>query len=277
MSFQRYFSLRSLQYAAAGLTAATLFSGSSANANLSISPQVIELDARRGQAQGTITVSNHESEPFRSRSYAAPFTYDREKGFQELTSSPSDLTPYLQFSPSELVVPGSDRRRVRFIARLAPNLPDGEYRAMLFTETLTLPPPQQFATANQTVVTSTIVPRIGVAVYVRKGNIHPNLSIDSIRFITAQQQPQLLVKNTGKASAIVSGEWTLKQGDREISKGMMQDTTVIAQSDRYVKVTLPNSETKKLSPGQYQLRGNLLWGFNHTEKIPFNLQFTVAP
>jgi P pilus assembly chaperone PapD len=277
MNRQPKFFTRSLQILAFGLTTAVVLVTTVAHANLSISPLVIELDSRQGQAQGTITVGNSGSEAFRARSYAVPFTYDRETGFQQLRQTPTDLTSYLQFSPPEVSVPGVDKRRVRFITRLAPSLPDGEYRAMIFTETLTPIAPPEVVTSGETTFTTTIVPRLGVAVYVRKGKLSPKLTVEGLRFDAQQQQPQLLVKNAGKATAIVTSEWAIKQGERVVRKGFVQDTTVIAEGDRYVKVALPNPETNTLQPGEYQLQGNLLWGFNQSQKIPYKFPFTVPP
>jgi hypothetical protein len=269
----KYLLARSLPTIALSLIAASI--ALPARANLSISPLVVELDAKQGQAQGTITVGNGGENPFRARSYAVPFTYDRETGFQELKTAPNDLTPYLQFSPTELAVPGADRRRLRFIGRLAPSLPEGEYRAMIFTETLDQPLPTEVTTTGETTVTSTIVPRMGVAVYVRKGKLSPKLTIDSVRFNPTVQQPQILVKNSGKATAIVMSEWTIKQGDRTVSAGLVSDTTVIAEGDRYINVKLSDADLAKLVPGEYQIQGNVLWGLNHSQEIPYKFPFTV--
>jgi hypothetical protein len=266
---------RSLQILTLGFTTAGTILSLPAQANLSISPLVIELDSKQGQAQGAITVGNSGNDSFRARSYAVPFTYDREVGFKELTQDRSDLTPYLQFSPSEVSVPGSDQRRTRFIARLAPSLPDGEYRAMIFTETLNKLIPPETIKEGETTVTTTIIPRMGVAVYVRKGSLNPNLGIESARFHPQDQQVQVLVKNMGKASAIVAGNWTIKQGDRTIANGTIQDTTVIAEGDRYLKVVLSEADTKQLKAGEYQIQGNVFWGVNQSKKTPYKFQFAV--
>lgn len=85
------------------LLSSVLLSGI-AKANISISPMVVETEAKRGQAQGRITVSNPSTEDFRARVYTSPFTYDKETGFKTLSKSPTDLAPYLQFSPRELQV-----------------------------------------------------------------------------------------------------------------------------------------------------------------------------
>ena len=247
-----------------------------AKADITISPLVIETAAKQGQAQGNITVTNGDTKSFRSRVYTEPFTYDLETGFKLLDSSPFDLTPYLQFSPRELEVPGTDNRRIRFIARFPPSLPDGEYRTMLFTENLEATFQEEQNSSKGAIFRTAIVPRIGVAVYVRKGNISHNLTAVNARFDSKSQQLQLLVKNSGKASVITQGEWTIKKENKQIYNGRGIDTTVIAEGERYLTVDYSNAAKKiQLEPGEYQLSGNLGWGVNQTNKIPFSVKFIV--
>jgi P pilus assembly chaperone PapD len=253
------------------LLSSFLLWGIAARADIAISPLVIETEVQRGQAQGTITVRNGDAKEFRARVYSAPFTYDAEQGFKRLESSPQDLTPYLQFSPRELQVPSSAERRIRFVVRFPPSLPDGEYRAMLFTENLEATIQQETDATSGVTLRTAIVPSVGVAVYVRKGKLSHNLSAISARYNPQSNKVQLLVRNTGKASAILQGEWTIKKGEQEIYKGLGMDTTVLAEGERYLDVDY----AKKLEPGQYQLSGTLGWGVNRTNKIPFSLKFTV--
>lgn len=250
--------------------------GNTAKADVAVAPLVIETDVKQGQAQGTITVTNGDTKSFRARVYTEPFTYDLETGFKLLDASPFDLTPYLQFSPRELQVPGTDNCRIRFVVRFPPGLPDGEYRAMLFTENLEATFQEESGTNNGAIFKTAIVPRIGVAVYVRKGNISHNLTAVNARFDSKSRQLQLLVKNSGKASVITQGEWTIKKGDKQIYNGRGIDTTVIAEGERYLAVDYSSPAKKiQLEPGEYQLSGNLGWGVNQTNKIPFSAKFIV--
>ena len=87
---------------------------------------------------------------------------------------------------------------------------------------------------------------------------------------------QLLVKNSGKASVITQGEWTIKKENKQIYNGRGIDTTVIAEGERYLTVDYSNAAKKiQLEPGEYQLSGNLGWGVNQTNKIPFSVKFIV--
>jgi hypothetical protein len=251
-----------------------LQTGNYALANIAISPMIIETQAARGQAKGIFTVSNLDEKAFRARVYTSAFTYDKEKGFQALTASPNDLAPYLQFSPRELQVEGSTQRSIRFITRFPPSLPDGEYRTMIFTENLQATTVTESDNKKGVTVNTAIIPRIGVAVYVRKGNIFPNLVTSSTRFNSQTSKLQLLVTNKGKASAITSGEWKLKRGNQVVQTGNIGDTTVIAESDRYLSLIPTKSNQAQLVPGDYELSGELTWG-EKKNTVPFKTILTI--
>ena len=104
-------------------------------AQIKISPLVIEREARKGTARGVINLTNTSNETFRARIYALPFTYN-QNGFEELESSPQDLSPFLSFSPRELVIQPGQTRQIRAISRFLPSSAKGEYRAVIFTEDL---------------------------------------------------------------------------------------------------------------------------------------------
>ncbi|NER99915.1 MAG: P pilus assembly protein, chaperone PapD [Symploca sp. SIO1B1] len=251
------------------LLSATLLWGGTAQAQMRISPLVIEVEAQRGQAQGVISVTNTSSETFRARVYAEPFTYNRDTGFTTLQSSPSDLTTYLQFSPRELTVAPGVTRRVRLISRFPPSLPEGEYRAVVFTETLNQ---ATDATGNRVALTA----RIGTTVYVRQGNLSPNLTVESASWNSEQKQIQLLVRNTGMASVRPVASWTLQQGATVVEKGSIQPTGIVAQSDRYFLLKYPNQDQPIPTSGQYQLRGELVWSEDDEQrKQPFNVELTI--
>ncbi len=240
-------------------------------AQMTVSPLVIERQANRNQAQGLITLRNEGNEPFRVRVYTEPFTYDREKGFQALDSSPSDLSPYLQFSPRELTIPAGTTRRVRFIARLAPNLADGEYRSVLFAEKLSAVTPD---TPNSSQVA--IIARIGITIFVRKGEVVPQLSVLGARYLRQSNEMQFLVQNSGQASARPNGTWTLKQGSTPIRSGDLNPTTILPQAERYFVISPQEAEQPKLAPGNYQLTGELSWGSDETQNmLPFTVDLTV--
>ncbi len=247
-------------------SALVLFPGA-ASSQVSVSPLIIEAQAKRGQAQGMITLTNTSNNPSRVRVYAQPFTYSRDEGFQILEKSENDLSPYLQFSPRELTIKPGQSRRVRLISRLAPSLADGEYRAVVFNETL-----NETKDANGNNVT--LVARIGVTFYVRKGNVSSKLTVDNASFNSEAKQIQLLVRNNGKATAISGVNWTLKRGGNIIKSGKLDSNSIIAQSDRNLLLDFPGEQN--LTPGTYELTGELVWGDDDRKsKQPFKMNVTI--
>jgi P pilus assembly chaperone PapD len=244
---------------------------SKAHAQVRITPMVIEAQANRNQAEGIINITNITNEPFRARVYVQPFTYNRDTGFQTLSSSPADLTPYLQFSPGELTVPPGTTRRIRLISQLPPNLPDGEYRVVIFTENL-----REISSTNKNGNAVNIRAKIGSTFYVRKGNLSPKLTVDNAKFDAAQNQIKLLVHNQGTASVLPRAHWALKQGNKVVSSGKTEPTGIVAQSDRNFLLNLTSTKQTKLSPGNYQLTGELIWGENSkTQSVPFSMNVTI--
>ena len=254
---------------------ATLFWASKSVAQVSISPLVIEVEAKRGQTQGVINVGNNTNELFRARVYAEPFTYSRDDGFQILKKGDqSDLTPYLQFSPRELNVPAGVERRIRFIARLPPSLPPGEYRAVVFTENL-----QQ--RENESGNTVGLATRIGVTIYVRHGDLSPTLAVKDASWNSQQRQIQMLVTNTGGASARPEVNWTLKQGEMVVKTGKLDPTGIVAQSERNFLLGYPVKDQSIVTPGEYQLSGKLVWSEGDNQRtqdfsVNLNIPATAA-
>ena len=239
----------------------------SVKAQVGISPLVIEAQVERGQAQGIINVRNTSTQPFRARVYAEPFTYTAEKGFEVLPAeTPSNLVPYLQFSPRELEVPPGVERRIRFIVLLPPSLADREYRAILFTEQLTEQPAA--GATSQAAITA----RIGTAVFVRKGDLTPPaLEAIAVRWNGEQNQPQIQIVNRGDESARPSATWRLSRQGQEVASSTIPLSIVVEQGERWLPLQLPGDVV--LTPGVYQVSGNVL--LEDLIVDSFNLELTI--
>lgn len=253
------------------LLSSIYFFSAKSQAQVSLSPLVIEQQADRGQAQDFIEITNRGDEPFRARVYAEAYTYDMEKGFQTLSSTPTDLRPYLQFSPRELVIPPRTKRRIRLIARLAPNLPNGEYRAMIFTQPLR----ENNISNNTNNSSANIITRIGSAFIVRKGEISPKLNVKEARWSDREKRLNLLLQNDGKASAYTSINWQLKHDNKTIQDGQVSPHLVTAGSGRNINLSSFIKNPLNLQPGNYQLTGELIWGDRRQNRQPFSINFTL--
>lgn len=247
-------------------------------AQIGVSPLVIQENAERGKAQGIINVRNTTNEEIRVRIYTEPFIYEREKGFQSTQTSEADLSPYLRFSPTEMTIPPGAERRVRFVAQFPPSLPDKEYRAAIFSETL-----RQAQDGEQNSVG--IIARIGVTVYVRKGSLLPNLTTETASYDRTENNLRLLVKNSGEATALPKVVWQLKQNGSTIATGESPETTVMAGGDRILNLALTKKDEATgqeqpitLKQGEYVLTGQLVWqeGNNNPNIIPFETKISVG-
>ncbi|MDZ8029510.1 MULTISPECIES: P pilus assembly protein, chaperone PapD [unclassified Nostoc] len=259
--------LKAIQLSGWLLSAACLVNGA-AWANLGASPLVIEAQANRGQVKAVLNVINSGDTPLRARVYTEPFTYSRDRGFQTIPSDSSYLGSYIQFSPRELIVPPRSSRRVRMVAQLAPSLANGEYRAVIFTEALN----ESTDTIGRKVG---IITRVGTTVYVRKGDTAPNLVVDRASFNAKQKHLELFVKNIGNASVRPMVRWSLKQANKVFRSGELAPTAIIALGDRNLALAVSEKDTSPLLPGNYQLSGQLLWGEDNAQTVPFSVDLIV--
>ncbi|MBD2139475.1 P pilus assembly protein, chaperone PapD [Anabaena sp. FACHB-1237] len=240
---------------------------------LSVFPLTIQRQAQSGQARGVINIFNNSNKPYQARVSSSPFTYNRE-GLQVLQSSPNDLTPYLTFSPRELVIAPGQKRSIRFNARLLPSLPQGEYRAMFSVEELEDNSSNSGGNLQNQV---SITVNIAATIYVINGDFFPKLAVKKAFYDGNKKQIKLLVDNTGEATTRAKTEWNLSQDGKTVNSGKVEETTVIAKGERYIEISylLPQGET--LTPGNYQLSGKLFWNAKKPENLPFNVNFTVSP
>jgi hypothetical protein len=138
------------------------------------------------------------------------------------------------------------------------------------------PEPLVDLSANKTRGT-TLVNRIDTAFDVRKGNIKPNLKIDSLTWNKNINKLQLLVRNTGKASTQATATWSAKLGGKVVRTGDSLSTTVIAEGDRQLFLQTSPSDPEPLAPGNYEVSGTLTAGQGKKQAQSFNFKVTVLP
>ncbi|BBC23739.1 hypothetical protein [Pseudanabaena sp. ABRG5-3] len=247
-----------------------LLSQKPAAAQVNVSPLVIITQAKQGTATGFITLVNTGNAVVKMKLYANPFTYS-SKGFQVVESSPNDLSPYLIFSPTEVVLEPKQTRRVRLLARLLPSMKLGEYRSVIFAEPVK--PPDNLNKKGGLSINT----RVGVVVYVRQGETRESLIAKEISYDPETKQLYLSVHNEGNVTIRTQGKWELKQEGKQSLEGQISTTTIIAEGMRNIPLTLSKDQKKETIPsGKYQLTGELSWGdpLNPTQ-VPFNFPVTI--
>jgi len=236
-------------------------------AQVNISPIIITTETKQGTATGFVTLINKGDQPATMTLTAVPFTYE-PNGFKALESSPNDLSPYLIFSPREVLLAPKQTRRVRLLSRLLPSMKSGEYRAAIFVE-----PVRQEAPARGVA----ILPRVGVTVYVRHGEIRESLVPEKFDYDATNKELYLVVKNTGNVTVRPTVTWELTPESGNKLQGSLSAITVIAEGSRNINISLKKDKVKQTIPsGKYQLTGQLSWGnpLNPSE-VPFNLPVTI--
>ncbi len=247
---------------------AMLASSKPSNAQVGLSPLILQESAQRGQSSGFINLINGGSEEQRVRLYAEPFTYAPEGGLVTIepeaaeVEDAANLVPYLQFAPRELVLAPGQRRRVRYVVRFAPDLPEAEYRAVLFAEPL-----QATASGQQGVG---IITRVGATLYVQNGDAAAALDVASASWNLEKQQLQLQVQNDGGAMARPVGQWQLSRSGAEVAAGEVQSMTVLAGNERFIPLSLEGLDP--FQPGPYQLTGTLAW---QGQQQPFAVEVEI--
>lgn len=234
-------------------------------ARFQISPMVIETNTIKGMASGMIEVKNLGSETVHLQVYSEPFTYNID-GFESLETSPQDLTHYLVYAPRQLTIQPGQNRRIRLNVRFLPSTKEGEYRAMVFTQTIK-------SSTSSGASQVGVIPRIGTAVFVRHGDVKPQLSVQGATY--KDRHIALRVSNTGQATARPHVNWVLTQSGQEIAAGTNNKQTVIAEGQRHLKIGEQNSIIGSLHAGTYQIRGELIWGVKDANSLSFEQQFAV--
>ncbi len=230
---------------------AVLANYSPAFAQMGLSPLFFEEQAERGRSQGVLTLTNGTERPVRARVYAEPFTYGRD-GFVSLREDAADLSPYLQFSPREVVIPPGAEQRVRVLSLFPPGFPAGEYRAAIFAEELV-------ESAAQTGAVAVNV-RVGSTLYVHQGDLSAVLAGQSATVAADGRSLDVLVNNQGQASARASLSWQLVKDAEQaagqiFAAGELNEHTVATGGDRLFSIGLPEA----LPAGSYRLKGEMRW------------------
>ena len=246
-----------------------------AHAGLYLSPMYLKMESEQGQSKGVLQVGNTSAKPIRVRLSTAAFTYNKSGLFRRRSNLEGDnrhlekdLTPYLRYSPQEMVIPANSSRRIRLISLLPPSLPEGEYRTAIFAETL-----QQKTNSQGYKVGLNI--SIGSALYVAKGELEPDISITKTNFDAKNNKIKLLVTNEGDATAKGKIEWTLKQNNQKIASGE-SGSSFLPDSQTNIVLNRQEDQNLDLVPGSYQLVGDVIWDNADDKEVEsFNLELKL--
>jgi hypothetical protein len=233
-----------------------------------VSPLVTIVDAKSGQARGTISVINQAKDPLRMRIYAESFTYDQKTGFTFTAKDDRSAAPYLQFSPREIEIPPGVTRNIRVAVSLPPSLPDQEYRVAVFLEDLK----EKVVKPNVNSNVLSIKARVASVFFFSKGNSTANIQARTTVWNAENKKINILLENQGKKTAYPDVDWRIDRNGKEIAANSIRGVIVQAQNSREVEIK-SNDQPLNLTSGEYNLSGIIR--VQDQKPTPFNLKFIV--
>lgn len=214
-------SFRSL---ALGACLAALLAGQPAFAQFAafVLPARFELKAKPGDKLAEVLeIGNDETAAQEYRIRTADWTLrsDGAVDFQAEALAPGSCRPWVAIERHTLKLSGKAKRRYRFEVQVPKDAPEGLCRFALLIESAD----SQRSVTPQGAIQLPIQGRIGIIVYVRVGNVVPDLRLErlDIANVNGKPTPVAFFRNTGRAHGRPEG--TLTGTD---AKGRTYDFTV---------------------------------------------------
>ncbi len=178
-----------------------------AQAQIAISPQLLDLTLDQAATTNAFRLYNYTSEDKRVRVSLVPWDKDAANDVRDLPSGETTLDRWAIVSPLQFDLPAGKSQAVRVAIRPAVALPPGEHRLMLYFNEETPPKPAttQGATLN-------VRFRLGAAVYVHVGPVERRGELHSVK--ADGQGMTLDVTNTGNATSRFDGQYVVYPAGR---------------------------------------------------------------
>jgi hypothetical protein len=210
--------------AAAAAAAATLAAAMPAWAQFAafVLPARFELKAKAGEKLAEVLeIGNDDAAPqdYRIRTADWSLRPDGAVDFRPDTLDPGSCRPWVSIERHQIKLAGKAKRRYRFEVQVPPNAPEGLCRFALLLDAA-----EDAGSVSPTGgIQLPIQGRIGVIVYVRVGNVVPDLKLERLDVVNVNGKPTPVAwfRNNGRAHGRPEG--TLSGTD---AKGRTLDFTV---------------------------------------------------
>lgn len=215
------------------LFALIIFSTNFASAAIKVSPAIITIDAskiKKDYTTGSFSVGGGKDETIRFKVYPEFFEHSVKGDYVSLPDNgqPNSLMGKLKFYPQEFTCKDGVDQKVRFTITDLKTLPAGESRLVLFLED-TKTKELIIRRANGEIGGRIIVKtRVGVPVYLDRGNYTKRGSLDSVAFKKDNNEYECAYKITssGNSRLNYSGFGYISQGDKLIKQFVINGSSV---------------------------------------------------
>lgn len=210
-------------------------------------PSVLELefpDNSKTFTTKVIQVENPTDKPFRVRAYIEGWNLS-PTGSVVFLSKPdkNSLNDYVKFNPQEFDLAPGQKQMVRLASKL-PEGADGEYRSIIFFETVN--PKQEILSQNKDKlnINVTFKTRYGVAVYAYKGKVARAVELQDLKFekINKENVLNATLKNNGNIHCNLEGELALipQASSNAVKVNIAKYTTLPGNTQKY-KIQIPEN------------------------------------
>lgn len=235
-------------------------------AGVLVYPNVLEMDfsnTSRKFVSRVINVENPTSSMYRVRVYSQDWDMN-ETGQVLFLDNPVEntISDKIKFNPYEFDLAPGQKQVVRLTAK-TPEGDDGEYRTMIFLETVT--PKKDILKAQQNNVSFLInfKTRFGVAIYAYKGELFKQVDIKDLDIVNEAESPFIQAKlhSDGNIHSVLRGTLTLYNPDNRENPVYETDVTytVLPGRTQQLMMTLP---PEKVENGDYVANLRLVYKDN---------------
>ena len=249
-----------------GLLIALLLS-TEAFASLSVMPTRLEINANKlknNYVSTAIEVKGDASEIMRYRVYPGYFTIN-DKGElvdMEGKTAPNDLSKKVRYVPSEFNVLPKKSQKVRINIVGIKALPDGENRCVLYIEDVN---PKEYAVdTGKTGINAQLIvkSRIGVPIYVEKGKITKNCTIEDYKIDKIKDGYAVSAKlvSSGNTKVRYGTSVQIFNGKKLVKEEILEGGVVADNSTLNYRAKI---STKDIPSGEYTMRFILLYKDNN--------------
>lgn len=219
-------------------------------------PNIIELDFSKNNSKKFISkiikVENPTDKPVRIRAYVENWEMN-EYGGVSFTKDPTErsICDYVKFNPKEFELQPRQNQIVRVTAKL-PEGVDGEFRGMIFFETVTTKEELLKPDKEKINVAIRFVTRFGVVVYAYKGNVNRTLNFDNFVYNKQDNTDYLVASfsNDGNIHTVIDTELSfVNEGSPEKEYGIAKSRKAVLPA-KPLNIQIPIKKYK-LDAGNY--------------------------
>jgi hypothetical protein len=236
-----------------------MFFASIANAEVRVSPTMIELDANKFSTDyitASLTVQAGANETIRFKIYPEYFKISPEgtMDVQKDTEANDSLAKNIRFVPNEFTLTNGRVQKIRITVTDLKSLQNGESRVVLFLEDVAVKEvnlPNSYKNVNTKLIVKT---RVGVPVYVDKGRVIKNANIEELKVENKEDNliSHMKLSSDGNSRVRFSGKAQVIKGKSLIEEFPIKRGVIGSHNTLTLQEIIPTADISE--NGEYTLR-----------------------